>query len=110
LNYSAYCSSKAALAQLTKVLALELAEFGVTVNAVAPGTTETEMVRESITRRNLTEMDFVMGNLDKWRLRIPLKKMGSPEDIASMVLFLASDAANHITGQVIFVDGGQSMF
>ena len=110
LNYSAYCSSKAALAQMTKVLALELADFGVTVNAVAPGTTDTEMVRESIAKRNLTERDFVMGNLDKWRLRIPLKKMGKPEDIASMVLFLASDAANHITGQVIFVDGGQSIF
>ena len=110
LNYSAYCASKAALAQMTKVLALELAEFGVTVNAVAPGTTDTEMVRESIAKRNLTEMDFVMGNLDKWRLRIPLKKMGKPEDIASMVLFLASEAASHITGQVIFVDGGQSIF
>jgi NAD(P)-dependent dehydrogenase (short-subunit alcohol dehydrogenase family) len=110
LNNSAYCASKAALAQMTKVLALELADFGVTVNAVAPGTTETEMVRESIAKRNLTEMDFVMGNLDKWRLRIPLKKMGKPEDIASMVLFLPSEAASHITGQVIFVDGGQSIF
>jgi len=110
LNSSAYCASKAALVQLTKVLALELAEFGVTVNAVAPGTTDTEMVKESMLKRNFTEKDYVMGNLAKWRLGIPLRKMAKPEDIAPLVLFLASKAASHITGQIIFVDGGQAIF
>lgn len=94
-NYSA---SKAGLIGLTKSSAKELASRGVTVNAIAPGYIETEMTE------NLPETAR-QAFLDN----IPLKRPGTPEDIADTALFLASDLASYITGQVIQVDGGMLM-
>jgi 3-oxoacyl-[acyl-carrier protein] reductase len=94
-NYSA---SKAGLIGLTKSSAKELASRGVTVNAIAPGYIETEMTE------NLPEAAR-QAFLDN----IPLKRPGTPEDIADTALFLASDLASYITGQVIQVDGGLLM-
>ncbi|MBN1212106.1 MAG: 3-oxoacyl-[acyl-carrier-protein] reductase [candidate division Zixibacteria bacterium] len=95
VNYSA---SKAGLIGLTKSSARELASRGVTINAVAPGFIETEMTRKlsESARENLIS-------------QITLNRLGTPDDIASAVLFLASDDASYITGQVLAVDGGITM-
>jgi len=93
-----YASSKGAVNSFTKSLAVELASRGVTVNAVAPGFIETDM---SAAVRNKAG--------DMIKKFIPMKRNGQPEDIAKVVLFLASPDASYITGQVITVDGGLSL-
>jgi 3-oxoacyl-[acyl-carrier protein] reductase len=93
-----YAASKAGLIALTKSVAKELGTRGILVNAIAPGYIETEMT-DAMTpeaRAALTGM-------------IPLERMGKPEDIAAAVVFLASDSASYITGQVLVVDGGMVM-
>jgi NAD(P)-dependent dehydrogenase (short-subunit alcohol dehydrogenase family) len=97
---AAYGISKAALNQLTRQLALEWGGRGVRVNAVAPGTTRTDMIRA---------LAAEPGWLDAVRERTPLARIGEPEDVAAAILFLASDAARHITGQVLLVDGGETI-
>ena len=93
-----YAASKAGLIGLTKSVAKELASRNVLVNAVAPGFIETDMTA------NLTaEARAALSS------QIPLERLGSPEDIAGVVTFLASDRAAYITGQVITVDGGMVM-
>jgi NAD(P)-dependent dehydrogenase (short-subunit alcohol dehydrogenase family) len=96
----AYASSKAGLNMLSRVLALEWASFGVTVNAVAPTFVETELGR-------LTLEDPAVRAY--WTERIPLGRVASLEDVANVVVFLASDAASFITGAVLPVDGGLTM-
>jgi 3-oxoacyl-[acyl-carrier protein] reductase len=91
-NYSA---SKAGMIGLTRTVARELASRGVTVNAIAPGFITTEMTAK------LGE-----GLLEKIKEETPLRRLGLPEDVSDAVLFLASDAAEFITGQVLTVDGG----
>ena len=94
-NYSA---SKAGIIGYTKAVAKELGAFGVNVNAVAPGLIETAMLKNSEAREKI--VDLAMGEM-------ALKRLGKPEDLASVIAFLASDKACHITGEVIKVDGGQ---
>lgn len=95
VNYSA---SKAGLIGMTKSVAKELASRGITCNAVAPGFIETDMTAK------LSE-----AVVDEMKKTIPMKCMGTGEDIANLVAFLASDNARYITGQVICVDGGMAM-
>ena len=90
-----YAASKAGLIGFTKSLAREVASRAITVNVVAPGFVETDMTRA------LTEQ----ANRD-WTSQIPLGRLGTPEDVAAAVCFLASDAASYITGQVLPVNGG----
>jgi 3-oxoacyl-[acyl-carrier protein] reductase len=106
----AYGASKAAVVQLTMTLAMELAPSGVRVNAVAPG-----FVRTAITERHFVLPD---GSIDEERRdatlaamveRTPLRILGEPEDVAGSVLFLASDAARFMTGQVLRPNGGTAM-
>jgi len=92
---SNYAASKAGIIGFSKAVALELGSRNIRSNVVAPGFIETEMTD------NLSE-DMVQ----KWREGIPLKRGGSPKDVANACLFLASDLSNYITGQVLQVDGG----
>lgn len=92
---SVYSMTKAALRMLAKSLALELGQFGITVNAIAPGATLTERTRQ--------ELPDYAGS---WGKLLPSGRVGTPEDIAAAALFLASDAAGQITGTTLEVDGG----
>ncbi len=94
-NYSA---SKAGIIGYTKAVAKELGAFGVNVNAVAPGLIETAMLKESEARDKIIDMAMA---------EMVLKRVGQAEDLATVIAFLASDKARHITGEVIKVDGGQ---
>lgn len=91
----AYSATKAAVIGLTRALAKEVGPSGITVNSVAPGVIDTEM------NGNLSEAD-----LSALREETPLERIGQPEDVAKAILYLASDAAGFITGQVLQVDGG----
>jgi len=93
-----YAASKAGLIGFAKALALEVASRGVTVNIVAPGLIETDMTRA-----------ITGGAHEAWAAKIPLGRLGTPEDVAAAVCFLASDEASYITGQVIAVNGGMYM-
>jgi len=94
-----YAASKGAINALTRALAVELGSRNVTVNAVAPGFIETDM---SAAVRNKAG-DFIAKKL------VPLRRLGRPEDIAGVVLFLAGPAGAYVTGQVVTVDGGLSL-
>ncbi len=93
-----YAASKAALVGLTKSAAVELGPYNVNVNAVAPGFVRTELI-DQLPRE-------VLDDAEKGSV---LGRIAEPEDVAGVVLFLCSDAARHITGQVILVDGGLTL-
>ena len=96
-NLSAYGASKGGIYALTKGMAVELAPHRICVNAVAPGFFQT----------NLTQAVWEDPQKRDWAVsRIPLGRLGKPEDIAGSVIFLASAASDYITGQVLIVDGG----
>jgi glucose 1-dehydrogenase len=98
-GYSAYAASKAAVSMLTKTLAQEGAPYGVRVLAVAPGA-----IKTPINRSVWSDPGSLTDLLEK----IPLNRIGEPEDIARMVVFLVSDAASYVTGRTMFVDGGMT--
>jgi len=98
-NISSYNVSKGGINQLTRVMALALADKGIRVNAVAPGTIATELAAKAV----LTSEEA------KHRImsRTPMKRLGEPGEIADAVAYLASDAASYITGEIVVVDGGR---
>lgn len=110
-NLAAYCCSKAAVVQLTQCAALDLAPHGIRVTAIAPGPTDTEMIRGVYSAEEFprTEQNLLRGNLEEFRTGIPIGRLLRPPDLAAAALFLASDATDGITGSVLWVDGGQSM-
>ncbi|MFK7858469.1 MAG: SDR family NAD(P)-dependent oxidoreductase [Granulosicoccus sp.] len=95
---SAYCASKGGVMQLTKSSALALAPHGIRVNAVGPGSIDTAMMAG--VNSNPEAMNTVLS-------RTPLKRVGSPREIADVVAFLASEKASYVTGETIYVDGGR---
>jgi len=99
-NGAHYAASKAGIIGFTKALALELAPFGITVNAVCPGLTDTTQPRGHLTDKELYSQ----------KERIPLQRIAQPEDIVGPVVFLASDKASHVTGQSVLVNGGDLMW
>lgn len=108
-----YCVSKAAVLHLTRCLALELAQHGITVNAIGPGATVTNLrqhsgVPEATGTAESRREGQLKGDMDIFRIGVPLGRLGQPQDQANAIVFLASDEASYITGQCIFIDGGQS--
>ena len=93
-----YAASKAGLIGFTKAVALEVASRGITANVVAPGLIETDMTQSIAEKAR-----------EQWEARIPLRRLGTPDDVAAAVCFLASDEAAYITGQVLAVNGGMYM-
>jgi 3-oxoacyl-[acyl-carrier protein] reductase len=98
-NYSA---AKAGMQGFTKTLAIELGQFGVTVNAVAPGFIATDMTAATAAR---VKMDFDVFQKEA-AARIPVRRVGLPEDVANLISFLVSDGAGFVSGQVIYIAGG----
>jgi NAD(P)-dependent dehydrogenase (short-subunit alcohol dehydrogenase family) len=94
-----YCVSKAALIQMTRGLALEWAHRGITVNCIAPG---------SIDRIPDSKDEVYLRINEERRKRIPLGRLGRLEELGPLVVYLASDASNYMTGQTLFLDGGMT--
>jgi 3-oxoacyl-[acyl-carrier protein] reductase len=99
VNYSA---AKAGLQGFTKTLAIELGQFGVTANAVAPGFIATDMTAATAARVGMSFEDFQAAAAT----RIPVRRVGQPDDIAHVISFLVSEGAGFVSGQVIYVAGG----
>ncbi len=101
LGSTHYNTSKAGVYQLSRQMALELAEYGIRVNTISPGLIETDMNRKDIAKPEFREARLA---------RIPLRLIGTPEDLVGAVVYLASDEARLVTGSEIFIDGGVTVF
>ena len=101
-NLAAYCASKGGLETLTRALALELAPYGIRVNAIAPGHIDTE--------ENLKWVAAAPGREERFRARIALGRLGKIEEIGSAAVFLASDASGYFAGQTFYAEGGIMMW
>jgi glucose 1-dehydrogenase len=100
-NFTAYCVSKGGIKMLTRNLGVELGQFGINVNNIAPGAIETPINKNLL--NNPTKLNYLLG-------QIPLKRLGQPEDVAALAVFLSSDEADYVTGSTFFVDGGLTWF
>ena len=98
-NQVPYCVSKGGVAQLTRVMAMSLAPRGIRVNAIGPGTIATELARNAVLGSPEAERTILS--------RTPLGRLGEPDEVAKVAVFLASDDASYLTGQTVFPDGGR---
>jgi NAD(P)-dependent dehydrogenase (short-subunit alcohol dehydrogenase family) len=98
---ASYCASKAAVVNLTRAMALDHAEQNIRVNCVCPGDTDTPMLREEARQLGQDTKAFLARSAQR-----PMGRMGRPEEIAQVILFLASDASSYVTGTALVVDGG----
>jgi len=96
-HFASYCASNGGVKMLTRNLSIELAPLGITINSIAPGAIATPI------NKNLLNDPAKLGALLE---NIPLRRLGTPEDVASMAVFLASEESNYATGTSFFVDGG----
>ena len=99
VNETSYCASKGAIIQMTKALALEWAKYNINVNAIAPGYIYTEMSEQVFDKND--ELRQKILNV------IPLRRIGKPEDVGALAVYLSSKASDFITGETIVMDGGQ---
>ena len=97
----AYCASKGAVVNMTRAMALDHSDEGIRVNCICPGDTDTPMLREEARQLGQAEGQFLASSAER-----PLRRLGTPEDIAQAALYLASDAAAFVTGTSLVVDGG----
>lgn len=102
-NHAVYCMTKAAIASLTQCMGMDHAHQGVRINAVAPNEVNTPMLRTGFIKRGF-DPDTAVAELGK---SVPLGRIAEPEDIAEVILFLASDAARYMVGAVVEVNGGK---
>lgn len=100
MHRAVYCASKAGIVGFARECAREFAQYGIRVNTIVPGVFNTPMTEKA---RQNPEM------MEKWRREIPMERLGDPEEVASAVLFLASDASSYMTGTTLTVDGGKVM-
>ena len=98
-SIASYNMSKGGINQLTRVAALALADYGIRVNAVAPGTIATELAQKAVLTDDAAKARIMS--------RTPMRRLGEPPEIADVVAWLASDAASYITGEIVTVDGGR---
>jgi len=96
-NFTAYCMSKGSVKMMTRNLSIELAPFGITINSIAPGAIQTPINSALLT--DPAKLGALLG-------QIPLGRLGKPEDVAGLAVFLASPEADYVTGSTYFVDGG----
>ena len=96
-HFASYCASKGGVKMLTRNLSIELAPLGITINSIAPGAIETPINKNLL--NNPAKLSSLLEN-------IPLKRLGTPEDVANMAVFLASPDSNYATGATFFLDGG----
>ena len=97
LNLTHYCASKGGVAAMTEALAIELAPYNIRVNAVAPGMIETPMIDPI--KQNPESIKEMLEE-------VPMKRVGKPEEVSNLVLFLASDESSYMTGSTVVIDGG----
>jgi 3-oxoacyl-[acyl-carrier protein] reductase len=97
-----YAAAKAGIQGLTRTLAIELGQFGITANAVAPGFIDTDMTRATAERMGITTDQFQTAVSQ----RIALRRIGQPDEVANVIAFLASEDASYVSGQVIYIAGG----
>ncbi len=100
-NAASYCASKGAVVNLTRAMALDHGEQNIRVNCICPGDTDTPMLRNEAQQLGETEESFLVEAAER-----PLRRIGTPEDIAQAVLYLASDGASFVSGAALVVDGG----
>lgn len=108
MSMAAYSASKAATIMFMKCLALELAQYNIRCNIVSPGSTDTEMQR-IFSENGKGKERVIQGELEKYRIGIPLKKIAKTSDISGAVMFLLSNKAGHITMNNLCIDGGATL-
>lgn len=108
VGLAAYGASKAASSMFTLSLGLEVAQYGIRCNVVAPGSTRTPMLDATIGKGGSID-DVIRGSLESYRNGIPLQRVAEPIDVAEAVCFLASDRARHISLETLYVDGGATL-
>lgn len=109
LGNGAYCASKAGINSLTQVLALELAEHNITVNAVCPGFVNTEMLQEVFQKRSVIEGKSPFEYQEQLTSQVPIGRLATPKDVAEFMVFLTSEQAGYITGTSMTIAGGKTL-
>jgi NAD(P)-dependent dehydrogenase (short-subunit alcohol dehydrogenase family) len=104
-NFAAYCAAKGAVVSLTRSMAIDLAPDGIRVNAICPGTVFTPLMEPMLRARGDGDLE---AGLAKTVVKYPIGRLGNPEEIARVALFLASDDASFVTGSIVTADGGMT--
>lgn len=111
INNTSYAVSKAGVIHLARCMAMELGRYGISVNALCPGSTATTMLIDNQARGDRSRLDgIIKGSVEQWRTGIPLGRLAEPSEQAALAVFLASGGGRFISGQAICVDGAQTYY